>query len=1087
MQSVKGEESINLDKVKIDLIKATEKEKSTQNLCIAAQMMATYHLPYRFYPLLCTTIHVMSANSETNLPYLLGNNNQSYNVVPKAQYACYEACVDKMKADRIVPLLATKQSPRFQICADRGTSYKDCSRQAIVETNIGPDGYSHEYLVSVAGISDSTSNGAAEHFTKYTSKILDTNQIAVISTDGAATYTGKNKGMFQLLKANRHFYNEKVLFLPDLCHRAERLLANNNPAWLEDTIDQCDKLISKFNSSPLLRQALIKFESVEKGIKLFAMEGTCDTRYAEYMHKSIHSLLSNYDILHIALPEIKTSNEFDCKTRQRAENMLQIMSDPSFVAKLLLADNVYMHVEVMEKEAQNSCFGAFEYTRITTSLKSALRSKLAKADKNALKIITSGVFNHEYVANRKTHKFTVNLHSQESEFHKQVKHSYEKWVSEILSDFDKYIEIPTVIDKAVKVFTLSENIPMSERTEDLRQFMEMVNTNFLPCGDYCKGLQSCTCLGNKLHSFLSNVQEQVKIKHEEIWSQNTSTEHSSQYPEMQNNIHYNYSTIFAYYLAEKNSNVIDKLKITNILRAIEIVQLLKASQSSTERVFSIVSKVVKGRYENRYRLDGVSATTDKLDNLDKSNDGRDYVAAAVFLSLNSNIVTLDAGLARQKFLTARHQEALLSSKPSCTIGKTVKTTLKKLKIPLTAAKKKTKTLPLNRIRQSYSTDSMETEVQDAEPVIDIMYSDTSDPAQDAEHTSEQWDSMIMINNPDIKESNSVTDVDICKYSSPNVSHGEAMEVIEYRDAELTLEQWDSMVIHHHPDISQSASVIGVNICEYSLPTGVNIGLCDNSLPKEVNICDYSLPEESNNESMEINEHKQNLMSYQSDYKQKNKHVDYMHVQSYQNKRKTKSPLKVSGKLNWVDLSHTRKRVIDIWAKFKKDKAFNSRIMEKLKRFRKLDITDEKIELNVKDDKVDSCKPLMPVDDKMKPVLMLRDGRLLNRQDKASVVEENQWLEQNVVTGFLSCFQENHILTLGDNDWNLIAEGSLPRTEIIDWKLIKQVLVGRHEPQHFVLYFFDMASFNFFYLNTLRQAKDIQLGRPALFWNSGMHS
>jgi len=55
-------------------------------------------------------------------------------------------------------------------------------------------------------------------------------------------------------------------------------------------------------------------------------------------------------------------------------------------------------------------------------------------------------------------------------------------------------------------------------------------------------------------------------------------------------------TVFAYYLAENYQELRDKLNIINVLRAVEVIQLFKASQSATERAFSIVGKVVQGRY-----------------------------------------------------------------------------------------------------------------------------------------------------------------------------------------------------------------------------------------------------------------------------------------------------------------------------------------------------------------------------------------------------------------------------------------------------------------------------------------------------------
>jgi hypothetical protein len=250
-------------------------EQATENLCTAVQMMATYNLPYRFYPLLCTTLQIISRESINPL----GNNHQSFNAVPKAQYACYEACREIVSRELKKTLSATGQTPRLHLSADKGTARKDCSRQAIVGTHIGGDGYPREVLLSVAAVQDSTANGAAQHFTKNVASLVDTKQIAFISTDGAATYTGRHKGMFQQLKEDSNRYTDKLLFIPDLCHRLERLLNNNSPAWFTDVIDTTDRVIAKMNSSPNLRNAVISYGQ-EAGLKYYAMQTTCETRFA---------------------------------------------------------------------------------------------------------------------------------------------------------------------------------------------------------------------------------------------------------------------------------------------------------------------------------------------------------------------------------------------------------------------------------------------------------------------------------------------------------------------------------------------------------------------------------------------------------------------------------------------------------------------------------------------------------------------------------------------------------------------------------------------------------------------------------------
>ena len=49
--------------------------------------------------------------------------------------------------------------------------------------------------------------------------------VAIISTDGASVYVGKHYGMIEILKWSSELSN-KVIFLPDLCHKTEILLKN---------------------------------------------------------------------------------------------------------------------------------------------------------------------------------------------------------------------------------------------------------------------------------------------------------------------------------------------------------------------------------------------------------------------------------------------------------------------------------------------------------------------------------------------------------------------------------------------------------------------------------------------------------------------------------------------------------------------------------------------------------------------------------------------------------------------------------------------------------------------------------------------
>ena len=116
LHSVQHKRSLEAQKAIQDTcdVSVDQRKKATENLLIGAQLMASCNMPYRTWPLFCATLHLMSSNSKgTKQSSLVGNNNQSHNVVPKAQYACYEACCEQMQKEFAVTLRATNQIMRY--------------------------------------------------------------------------------------------------------------------------------------------------------------------------------------------------------------------------------------------------------------------------------------------------------------------------------------------------------------------------------------------------------------------------------------------------------------------------------------------------------------------------------------------------------------------------------------------------------------------------------------------------------------------------------------------------------------------------------------------------------------------------------------------------------------------------------------------------------------------------------------------------------------------------------------------------------------------------------------------------------------
>ena len=107
------------------------------------------------------------------------------------------------------------------------------------------------------------------------------------------------------------------------------------------------------------------------------------------------------------------------------------------------------------------------------------------------------------------------------------------------------------------------------------QIFNELNLEFFKCSEQCTGIEFCGCVTNELERFFNHFRKMND---------------------------FNLQSKIVFYLNIKNSPEIINLNIVNILRVFEVTQLLKPSQSSTERVISFLRKVVEGHYENIYRF-----------------------------------------------------------------------------------------------------------------------------------------------------------------------------------------------------------------------------------------------------------------------------------------------------------------------------------------------------------------------------------------------------------------------------------------------------------------------------------------------------
>ena len=622
-----------------------EKAQCTKNMLYTAMFVICNYLSGRFFPELCVFILKLfnSSTISSKLQSPFGNRHLTTQGFKKATVALYKTAFNDIKKKLAKTFLPTGEKHKFMISADKGTARKDSARQVIICTYINSHGVPEEALLSAEKITDGTAFGAASHLETETANIIDTKNIAVMCTDGASVYTGCENGMVEQLKRNADF-GEKIVYLPDLCHRAERLICKDKPDWVSETIVMSTFIVKEVNTHPKIEVALKNYAKASNKI-FYALQPMCNTRYTEYAHIHIQSILKNFEILVDCLPSVIDQGEAAGDT---AAVILKMITEPTFVGKLLLLDCVFVEFALAEKVAQSKDFGPFDFSKVTSKLKENIKGMKAYSLLNLKNFIDSGIFEFEFASKMGKCKVNVNLRKTQDDIgnwrhhndsFEQIKLSFSRWVDIIIKHFDDYLGVPSSIKLANIVFNNGNADKL--RLKSLKDLIKEINVEFTTCEEFCLGLKKCFCLESELNCFkqhFSCLEEKNKSS--------------------------SMLDLLAYYLADKNYAEIQKLHIPNILKVIEIVQLLKASQSSTERTMSVIANHVKGKFEGRFKYGS-------------SEIKYDSVLYRTFLTVNSSTNVIDFEEARSNFLKEGHMDSVMTNRPRSHHTKSIRAHLKR--------------------------------------------------------------------------------------------------------------------------------------------------------------------------------------------------------------------------------------------------------------------------------------------------------------------------------------------------------------------------------------------------------------------------
>ena len=593
-----------------------------ENQMQVVQMMCEENLSYRSYPKICELLQNVTDNLGPKRCNPVGNRNHSHENYKKHVVALHEAIRRDMHESDKEKSIITGLTPKYAIAYDKGTAFKDGTRQVIVGSKIGKTGEVEEFLISVGVLEEGGAVGGTNHIISMTEGKISKENIVFGSSDSENYYSGNEGGVGTRL-VNHPCFSKKYIWLPDVCHNLERLLlpcdAPESENWVDETIKRT-KVLQKLMTSSKITRYMKQYAEIDSDVSFYIPQAFSETRFIEHSHKAIISIFRNLDILRRALPDIiHLKSNMDKDTVDTARQIYDLINDSSYVAKLGLLSKLFNTVAKTEQMAQAKVFGAFEFLTARSRLLEALKTihketlheyqSIVDVNKYVMKIST-GKKTQTITVDRNENFFQKSLRSEKSG--RKIVGMFKDYVKRIISDFDKYFGTPEVIEVANKLFTFDNRI-MTDTLLDTKvaayvRLFELCNTEFKPCSTNCLGLVGkCSCISDEIKRFFNYI--------------------SLNFPKEKDG-----SILAKYFLSEENVVPITKLNIVNVLRLLEVTMLMKSTQSSTERVVSRIKRTVSNRFENVYKF---------------SRREKDYVDMENFISFNSSMQMTQAKFANK--------------------------------------------------------------------------------------------------------------------------------------------------------------------------------------------------------------------------------------------------------------------------------------------------------------------------------------------------------------------------------------------------------------------------------------------------------
>ncbi|XP_047740707.1 uncharacterized protein LOC108667400 isoform X2 [Hyalella azteca] len=636
-----------------------ERQSSTKNSMIAGIFMATNSLPFVMYTALCALLAIICPS---RVSHPLGNRHQSPLGIRNIILANYEACATTVKNFFATTFSATRSTRKFMICCSRGTAPMDVSRQPIVATYVADNGLPKEVLLDVSMIQQGDVLSTMNHFKETVSSFLDPSSIVFICTDEASEHLGKNEGFLENLKASNEYHN--VIELPDFCHKIEKLFHETLPQWAMVCLSTSRDIASFIADQNVMKQ-IHRHINVVHGSTFTVSLNQSQTHSVENVQLHLEAILNNIQILFEALPElIHDKNSIG----NRAKSILRLLINDCFVVRMMMIHRLCKTMLSKRKGAQDISFGPLEYKHQVDSLASELSElkipsiKIQSFMKSGILELNFGThtspkfksFNFEEMALKAGLTPPSQLDVCRVDYMASLIEENSKWIDRICQEAKKNLEIPAALVYVTESFSLHKKSFITEKLTALTKLFDILNVQFEMCGSECIGVHECTCLKNDYVNFMDLFQSEWEAAPDNKLIKIGSATAQS------------YTHAFAHYISTNNSTPTYPV---NIIRCLEVIQLMKPTLAATERVMSHVAIAVRNKYEAKEYNNGIESDGDGPD--------IDTVQNEVFLRWNTNMVQHDADLAREIFLR-EHKESMMKTKVSTEKSRAVNNYLNKL-------------------------------------------------------------------------------------------------------------------------------------------------------------------------------------------------------------------------------------------------------------------------------------------------------------------------------------------------------------------------------------------------------------------------